>query len=73
MLAQFPEISRLNSDEKLQLMEELWESLERDDSPFVLSDWMKKELDKRKEEFEKDPSQVMTWEEMVAEIRRGRE
>ncbi len=58
------EISQLSIAERIQLAEDLWDSiLERpDDLP--LTDAQKQELDRRLEHYQQDPTAGSTWEEV---------
>lgn len=57
-------IEKLNSEEKLLLISELWDDLSRNPEAIPVSEETIKELDRRLEEFEKDPSQGKSWEEV---------
>ncbi len=48
------ELLKLNSDERMQAAEQLWQSLT--DEAFVLSDAQMEEIERRMEEHERDPS-----------------
>jgi putative addiction module component (TIGR02574 family) len=58
------EISQLSVAERIQLAEDLWESiLERQDE-LPLTDAQKQELDRRLENYQQDPTSGSTWEEV---------
>jgi putative addiction module component (TIGR02574 family) len=59
-----PQIEKLNSAEKLLLISELWEDLSRNPEQIPVPEETIKELDKRLEEFEQDPGQGKSWEEV---------
>ena len=58
------EISQLSIAERIQLAEDLWESiLERQDE-LPLTDAQKQELDRRLENYQQDPTSGSTWQEV---------
>lgn len=58
------EISQLSIAERIQLAEDLWDSiLEQQDEP-PLTDAQKQELDRRLEDYQQDPDSGSTWEEV---------
>lgn len=64
------EIAKLTSDEKLQIAEEIWSDLNEHYKDIPLTEAQKKELNKRMDEYEKDPDNVLTWEEVKDSIHR---
>ncbi len=59
------EISQLSIAERIQLAEDLWDSiLERQDE-LSLTDAQKQELDRRLEEYQQDPTAGSTWEAVI--------
>jgi putative addiction module component (TIGR02574 family) len=58
------EIGSLSSAEKFDLLDALWESLESD-LP-VLTDAQRAELDYRTAAYERNPSDVISWEQVRA-------
>lgn len=69
--AQLAPIFQLSRAEKLQFVEELWDSIAQEESrePLQpLARWKIDELSRRKEAFEKDPSKARTWEQVEAGI-----
>ena len=59
-------IDRLSAGERLQLAEEIWDSLEAELPEFPLSDAQKQELDRRIAAPEANPDAVVPWEEVEA-------
>ena len=58
------EISQLSIAERIQLAEDLWESiLERQDE-LPLTDAQKQELDRRLENYQQNPASGSTWQEV---------
>ena len=66
--AQLAPLLQLSRQEKLQLVEELWDSIVPEESHQPLAQWKIDELIRRKEAFEKDPSKARTWEQVKARI-----
>jgi putative addiction module component (TIGR02574 family) len=61
------ELLELTPDERLELVEQLWDSIAPEDMP-PLTEAQKKELDRRLAEHEKDPSRASTWEEVRSRL-----
>ncbi len=61
-------IDRLGVDERLRLIEELWESVAADSAAVPLTDAQRVELDRRVAEHEANPDDVVPWEEVKASI-----
>jgi len=66
-------IRELTTDERLDLIEELWESLETSPVELVLSETQRQELDRRVEEMDRDDNPGILWEEVMSQIRNRRE
>jgi putative addiction module component (TIGR02574 family) len=58
------EIGNLSAAEKFELLDELWASLEADE--LALSDAQRDELDYRMGQYERNPDEVIAWEEVRA-------
>ena len=56
------EIVNLSSAEKFELLDVLWESLEGDATP--LTEAQRTELDSRVASYERNPSDVIPWEQV---------
>ena len=69
MNAKLAPIFELSREEKLQLVEELWDSIAKEESQQPLAEWKIEELVRRKEAFLKDPSTARSWEQVNARIR----
>jgi putative addiction module component (TIGR02574 family) len=61
-----PSLAHLPVAEKLQLIAELWDSIERERQAALLplSDWQREELDRRKADALLHPDDVLTWDEV---------
>ena len=60
------EIFKLTAAERLELVEELWDSIaaERENEPFPLSEAQREELDRRLRELDEHPERARPWEEV---------
>ena len=67
------DISKLTPEQRLRLLEELWENLNRDPSFVPLTEAQRQELDRRLDDLESDDLAGIPWDEILAKIRgRGR-
>lgn len=62
------EAKKLSIAERINLVEEIWDSIAEENGCFELSEAQKEELDRRLESFRADPSRGRTWEEIRAEF-----
>jgi putative addiction module component (TIGR02574 family) len=58
------EIGNLSAAEKFELLDALWESLEADE--LTLTDAQRDELDHRIGQYERNPDEVIPWEQVRA-------
>lgn len=58
------EISQLSIAERIQLAEDLWDSILEQQVALPLTDAQKQELDRRLERYQQDPITGSTWEEV---------
>jgi putative addiction module component (TIGR02574 family) len=61
-------IDRLSHDERLQLVDEILDTLNGDHEPPPLTEAKRQELDRRLALLDANPSAVSTWEEVEARI-----
>ena len=61
-------IDRLSVEERLALVEELWDSIAEDSTAVPVTDAQRAELDRRLAEHEARPDDVVPWEEVKATI-----
>jgi putative addiction module component (TIGR02574 family) len=61
-------IDRLGIEERLALVEELWDSIAADSVDVPLTDAQRAELDRRIADHERDPADVVPWSEVKASI-----
>ncbi|MGH7261529.1 MAG: addiction module protein [Nitrospiraceae bacterium] len=61
-------MDRLGIEERLALVEELWDSIAADSAAIPLTDAQRAELDRRLADHEATPDDVVPWEEVKASI-----
>ena len=66
------EINKLSIPERILLVEDIWDSIARENESFELSQTQKDELDKRSQFFKKNPMRGRTWDEIKAEFLHSR-
>jgi len=65
------EILALPVEDRVRLVEAIWDSISAVPDAITLTDWQKRELDKRLAEYEADPDAGSSLEEVFARIRRA--
>lgn len=63
-------IDDLSSEQQLQLIEELWESLSEKSDAIRLTNAQREELDRRLDDLESDGSVGIPWDEVLRKIRK---
>ena len=66
------EILALPVDDRVRLVEAIWDSISAVPEALPLTDWQKQELDRRLDDLEKNPDAGSTLEEVLARIRRAK-
>lgn len=61
-------IDRLSLDERLTLVEDIWDTIATDSGALPLTDAQRAELDRRLTEHKSNPDDVAPWEEVKASI-----
>jgi putative addiction module component (TIGR02574 family) len=61
-------LDRLPRAVRLELVQALWDSIAAESGPSLLSDAQHKELERRADEDDADPSDVVAWEDVEARI-----
>jgi len=64
------EILELPLNERVKLVEAIWDSISSAPEALPLTQWQREELDQRLAEYEADPDSGSTLEEVFARIRR---
>lgn len=59
----------LSPEERLQLIEELWDSLSEKPKDVPLTDAQREELDRRLDDLDRSGSEGIPWEEVLQQIR----
>jgi putative addiction module component (TIGR02574 family) len=74
MSTNFSELLTLGISERIQLVEDLWDSIAAESQGLPLHDWQRAELARREAEYAADPTLASTWEEAKERIlaRHGR-
>jgi putative addiction module component (TIGR02574 family) len=63
------QLLRLPLDERLQIVEELWESIVSSEEPISVWPWQKEELARRKENHLRNPEPASSWDEALKRLR----
>lgn len=63
------DIKRLSREERLNLIEELWDSLASSQDQLDLSEAQRKELDLRLDEMDRDHNLGIPWDQVLKQIR----
>ncbi len=69
MNTEFASLFKLGRAERLQLVEDLWDSIAQEDSPSPVPDWKRDELRHRKERHLQHPASGRTWEQVKQRAR----
>jgi len=56
------EIKRLEINERIAVVEEIWDSIAQDEKCVTLSEYEKSILDKRLASFEQNPHNLISWD-----------
>jgi putative addiction module component (TIGR02574 family) len=66
------ELETLPVPERLQLVEDLWDSIARSNAEIPIPQWQKDELDRRKTNYLRNPDSGRTWDQVKQHILRCR-
>jgi putative addiction module component (TIGR02574 family) len=66
------EIAALSIEERIHLVQAIWDSIAAEQAYPDLTEPQKQELDYRIDDYETNPDNVLTWEEIKASIKRQR-
>ena len=69
MNTEFAPLFKLGRAERLQLVEDLWDSIAQEDEQSPVADWKRDELRRRKERFLQHPASGRTWEQVKERAR----
>ena len=63
------EINKLNLAEKLLLVEDIWDSIAQGNFELTMSEWQKRELDKRYKEYKAGKQNLHNWQSVHEDLR----
>ena len=69
MNTEFAPLFKLGRAERLQLAEDLWDSIAQEDSPSPVPDGQRDELRRRKERYLQHPASGLTWDQVKQRAR----
>ena len=69
MRTEFARIFKLGRAERLQLVEDLWDSIAQEDEQLPVAESKREELRRRKDRFLQHPSSGRTWEQVKQSAR----
>jgi putative addiction module component (TIGR02574 family) len=61
-------IDRLGVEERLDLVEQIWDSLAADNAAVPLTDTQRAELDRRIADHDRSPDDVVSWENVKSSV-----
>ena len=64
------DIERLSADERLDLLERLWESLTKEPGGVPLTEAQREDLDRRLDELDRGEVEGIPWDEVLKQIRK---
>ena len=67
------DIGRMSKEEKLIIMEKIWDDLSKDDTDLSSPSWHQRELQRTEERFCAGQEKIMDWEEAKKELRKNSE
>ena len=63
------EYQKLSISERIQLVEDIWDSIVADPNSITITEAQKQELDRRLENYNNNPQSGSTWDEVKKRIR----
>jgi putative addiction module component (TIGR02574 family) len=69
MNAEFAPLFRLGRAERIQLVEDLWDSIAQEDELLPVPEWKREELRRRKDRFSQHPESGRSWEQVKQRAR----
>ena len=69
MNAQLEPLLKLGRAEKIQIVEDLWDSIAQEDGALPVPAWKRDEILRRKERFDMNPESGRTWEQVKQRAR----
>jgi putative addiction module component (TIGR02574 family) len=71
MSTQLSEILQLTIAERIQLAEDIWDSVAAFPEAITLTDAQKEELDRRLQVYAKNPNEGISWDELKDKLRKS--
>ncbi len=68
MSESLPEVKALNTEQRLQLLEQLWDSLSEQPEALLLTDAQRAELDRRLDDLEPHGANGILWDDVLSQI-----
>jgi len=72
MTTALQELEALSVSERVQLVEDLWDSIARSNTELPVPQWQKDELARRKARYLQDPDSGETWDQVKRSILQSR-
>jgi putative addiction module component (TIGR02574 family) len=63
------EIEELSTDERLRLIEDVWETIETSPDSLALSEEHREVLEQRLSELDQNPNSTLSWDETLQQVR----
>jgi putative addiction module component (TIGR02574 family) len=70
--AMLNEIASLSIEDRIRLVQAIWDSIAAEQADIDLTEPQKREIDRRIDDYEMNPDNVLTWEEIKASIKEQR-
>jgi putative addiction module component (TIGR02574 family) len=71
MSTQISEILQLSIAERIQLAEDIWDSVAAVPEAVLLTDEQKQELDRRLQAYAQNPNEGISWDELKEKVRKS--
>ena len=68
MTISFDEILRLSVPERVQLVEDIWDSIAVSPESLPITDAQRQELDRRLDAYARNPSELRSWDEVRSRL-----
>ena len=66
------ELETLGVSERVQLVQDLWDSIARSNADLPVPQWQQDELSRRKQRFLQHPEEARSWDEVRRDILQGK-
>ena len=66
------ELEALSVPERVQIVEDLWDSIARSNAEMPIPQWQKDELGRRKRKYLQNPDSGLTWDQVKQDILQSR-